>query len=611
MHYGTEGEMDVEGQYGAVGYDETAAAGDDMAAGMPYTSPENVEDENDAMGMMGMGMGMGGMGEASSSFVPTSSYTTLDEFGMSSLPYGSQGGRPLPGAAGTAGSGISVAASMRALNAPRPASLFMDETLRQRLAQESHLGVVRLQPDDPTFGELPAQLDSDRYHSLLPLPTDPVPDGYDHESLYGRTHGGSVCYKVTSAVDGRTYVVKRLLGCYLSDDVARPLLQPWLEFQRQYGSGSAPLSVHASQSKPWNAGPAHPNVVALRSWFCTRDFGDAKSVLCLVYDYHPAAGALHPSEDGQSLPLEVIWNYIVQLATTIHALHENDMTAGSQMLLPGRVLVTGDHRVRLSCCGLSEVLSGKPLSPSELSTSQSRDLRNLGHLILGWIGKGSSQLHSASRSSSPRRCGELDKSLIEEEIRGKFPVDLVKLLEHCLLDAESTAESLLKHHLTPHLSSALTSSRVQEDYLENELRHELQNGRLFRLMVKLGFVTERPDDDWSSTGDRYMLSLFRDLVFHSQVGFDVPNINWGHVIHQLNKLDAGVEEKTLLSARNGDALMIVKYSDLKRCVDESYAELVRKAQVGLGVNTGGGSGGSMGMYAATAHGGSYGGARGR
>eukprot|EP01047_Picozoa_sp_COSAG01_P086936 COSAG01_NODE_19778_length_989_cov_19.148315_1_plen_44_part_10 len=37
---------------------------------------------------------------------------------------------------------------------------------------------------------------------------------------------------------------------------------------------------------------------------------------------------------------------------------------------------------------------------------------------------------------------------------------------------------------------------------------------LCRLLIKLGFINERPehrrDDRWSETGDRYMLKLFRD-----------------------------------------------------------------------------------------------------
>ena len=46
----------------------------------------------------------------------------------------------------------------------------------------------------------------------------------------------------------------------------------------------------------------------------------------------------------------------------------------------------------------------------------------------------------------------------------------------------------------------------------------MENGRLLRLLVKLGFVNERPEGDvdaqWAETGDRYLLKLLRDHVFH-------------------------------------------------------------------------------------------------
>ena len=46
---------------------------------------------------------------------------------------------------------------------------------------------------------------------------------------------------------------------------------------------------------------------------------------------------------------------------------------------------------------------------------------------------------------------------------------------------------------------------------------------LCRLLIKLGFINERPehrrDDRWSETGDRYMLKLFRDYVFHQGKSF--------------------------------------------------------------------------------------------
>jgi PAB-dependent poly(A)-specific ribonuclease subunit 3 len=65
-----------------------------------------------------------------------------------------------------------------------------------------------------------------------------------------------------------------------------------------------------------------------------------------------------------------------------------------------------------------------------------------------------------------------------------------------------------------------------------------------RLLVKLGFVNERPEGpsggaDWAETGDRYLLKLFRDFVFHRLTPEGGPDLDWGGVVESLTKLDAG------------------------------------------------------------------------
>lgn len=48
-------------------------------------------------------------------------------------------------------------------------------------------------------------------------------------------------------------------------------------------------------------------------------------------------------------------------------------------------------------------------------------------------------------------------------------------------------------------------------------RSEYDNGRLLRLLLKLGTLNERPDHtggEWAETGERYILKLFRDYCFH-------------------------------------------------------------------------------------------------
>jgi PAB-dependent poly(A)-specific ribonuclease subunit 3 len=44
------------------------------------------------------------------------------------------------------------------------------------------------------------------------------------------------------------------------------------------------------------------------------------------------------------------------------------------------------------------------------------------------------------------------------------------------------------------------------------------------------------DSSWSETGDRYMLKLFRDYLFHQIDSSGVPWIDMAHIIQCLNKV---------------------------------------------------------------------------
>lgn len=58
--------------------------------------------------------------------------------------------------------------------------------------------------------------------------------------------------------------------------------------------------------------------------------------------------------------------------------------------------------------------------------------------------------------------------------------------------------------------------------MKNTQHSEYDNGRLLRLLLKLGTLNERPDQggvgEWSETGERYILKLFRDYLFHQVRG---------------------------------------------------------------------------------------------
>ena len=97
---------------------------------------------------------------------------------------------------------------------------------------------------------------------------------------------------------------------------------------------------------------------------------------------------------------------------------------------------------------------------------------------------------------------------------------------------------------------------------------EYANGRFLRLLVKLAMVNERPDDNgslsWSDTGDRYILRLFRDFVFHQKDAQGQNVTDLGHVIDALAKLDVGDAEAIPLCSPDGKTILVCTYEDVRR-----------------------------------------------
>lgn len=103
------------------------------------------------------------------------------------------------------------------------------------------------------------------------------------------------------------------------------------------------------------------------------------------------------------------------------------------------------------------------------------------------------------------------------------------------------------------------------------------------------------DATWSETGDRYMLKLFRDYLFHMITEDGIPWLDHAHILQCLNKLDAGTTEKVKcfacndigravfsnvkttfqvnLMSRDEQSVLVVTYAELKHCLEQSFAEL--------------------------------------
>eukprot|EP00076_Gallus_gallus_P015244 XP_015134230.1 PAN2-PAN3 deadenylation complex subunit PAN3 isoform X11 [Gallus gallus] len=444
-------------------------------------------------------------------------------------------------------------------NAP---SFFMADELRQELINR-HL-ITMAQVDQADIPAVPAEVDS--YHSLFPLEPLPPPNRIQKTSNFGYI---TSCYKAVNSKDDLPYCLRRIHGFRLVNTKCMVLVDMWKKIQ-------------------------HSNIVTLREVFTTKAFGEHS--LVFAYDFHaggetmmsrhfndPSADAYFtkrkwgqhdgplPRQHAGLLPESLIWAYIVQLSSALRTIH----TAGlaCRVMDPTKILVTGKTRLRVNCVGIFDVLTfdnsqNNPLAL--MAQFQQTDLISLGKVVLAL----------ACNSLSGIQRENLQKAM--ELVTINYSSDLKNLILYLLTD-QNRLRSVndIMPMIGARFYTQLDAAQMRNDVIEEDLAKEVQNGRLFRLLAKLGTINERPefqkDPTWSETGDRYLLKLFRDHLFHQVTEAGTPWIDLSHIISCLNKLDAGVPEKISLISRDEKSVLVVTYSDLKRCFENTFQELIAAA----------------------------------
>ncbi|XP_072849844.2 PAN2-PAN3 deadenylation complex subunit PAN3 isoform X5 [Pogona vitticeps] len=444
-------------------------------------------------------------------------------------------------------------------NAP---SFFMADELRQELINR-HL-ITMAQIDQADMPAVPTEVDS--YHSLFPLEPLPPPNRIQKTSNFGYI---TSCYKAVNSKDDLPYCLRRIHGFRLVNTKCMVLVDMWKKIQ-------------------------HSNIVTLREVFTTKAFGEHS--LVFAYDFHaggetmmsrhfndPSADAYFtkrkwgqhdgplPRQHAGLLPESLIWAYIVQLSSALRTIH----TAGlaCRVMDPTKILVTGKTRLRVNCVGVFDVLTfdnsqNNPLAL--MAQYQQADLISLGKVVLAL----------ACNSLAGIQRENLQKAM--ELVTINYSSDLKNLILYLLTD-QNRLRSVndIMPMIGARFYTQLDAAQMRNDVIEEDLAKEVQNGRLFRLLAKLGTINERPefqkDPTWSETGDRYLLKLFRDHLFHQVTEAGTPWIDLSHIISCLNKLDAGVPEKISLISRDEKSVLVVTYSDLKRCFENTFQELVAAA----------------------------------
>ncbi|XP_026324760.1 PAN2-PAN3 deadenylation complex subunit PAN3 [Hyposmocoma kahamanoa] len=341
----------------------------------------------------------------------------------------------------------------------------------------------------------------------------------------------------------------------------------------------------------------HPNVVRLHDYFTTTAFGDHSMIL--VYDYHATAvtlmnkylsGAGSAVADGNSayhdpfssdpdaprpythqknamlravasgalLPEHVLWSLLVQLTAALRVIHAAGLAC--RTLDPTKVLISG-CRIRIAWCGVADALHS---NLSDVGQAQQDDLTSLGRLTLALACR---TIH----------CDNLPASI--ELVARTYSADLKNLILY-LLSSTSARRSVtdLMPMIGARFYNQVESLERRTDELEQDLVRQYDNGRLLRILIRLGVVNERPelnlDAAWSETGDRYMLKLFRDYLFHAVTPDGRPWLDQAHLVHCLNQLDSGSNAKVELMSRDGQSILVVSYAELKHCLEQAFDEVM-------------------------------------
>ncbi|KAI0012041.1 hypothetical protein F4779DRAFT_614991 [Xylariaceae sp. FL0662B] len=412
--------------------------------------------------------------------------------------------------------------------------LFLSESLREDLQKKSEAArqVLASQPG--------VQLPSlQQYHTLVPLDTKIR----SATSFFGLP---SWVFKATSRKNGNIFCLRRIEGFRLTDGEAIKAVNSWKKI-------------------------IHPNIVTTIEAFTTRDFND--SSLVFVHSYHPLSKTLaeyhFPSNRyGRVAPVpeKVLWSYLVQFSSALRTIHKAKLAA--RCIDISKVILTDKNRLRLSACSVLDVLQFE--ASHRLEELQQDDLFQIGKLIL-----------SIATNTPPRNLNS-DLRLPLEQVGRTYSLELKERITWLLSPPQTipakTAEHLA-YDLAPHYDDTLVASFNEHDEITTLLGRELENGRIVRLMAKLGAINERPefdsDPNWSETNERYTLKLFRDYVFHSVDAQGNPVVDLGHIISCLNKLDAGTEEKIYLTSRDNQSAFIVSYKELKKQLLTAFGELLK------------------------------------
>ncbi|MES1907307.1 MAG: hypothetical protein MHM6MM_000454 [Cercozoa sp. M6MM] len=429
------------------------------------------------------------------------------------------------------------------------AELLRDCERRQRELLRRHV------PAEAELLKLPLTLHNDQYHSLALLEhaTENAwrPRGLTTQSL-----------KATRSADGVVVMLRRLCNWQKDDrtDSRENVLRRWRSV-RDDGA-----------------------FVGLLDVFETRAFGDTS--LVLVYDFYamsvtleqaflPVRGSTAEQRRKQRAAApppsaSAAWRITLQLLGALASLRRCNerLAAHKSEQTPMCVRRLSPSNVKQAKEAEKEMQRSSDVDAQRRHQEAAEDARSLLRfvrwlLVSDTVSDGDSASASATDGEHGDHLTPSDHSKADDNVTAM--TYLKRRIQHGLSveNACTRVATRLARHATSNLQLA--------DATLAELARSTQNGRLFRLLCKLDFVTHRPTA-LSEPDPRYLpLQLFRAHLFHLARADGRQNVSLAHVVESLSRLDTRSSESVMLSSVDASRVLVITYASLAALLDAAFA----------------------------------------
>jgi PAB-dependent poly(A)-specific ribonuclease subunit 3 len=165
----------------------------------------------------------------------------------------------------------------------------------------------------------------------------------------------------------------------------------------------------------------------------------------------------------------------------------------------------GRWRLRINCLGVVDALEYE--ARKNVVDLQRDDVRDLGRLIVT-LATGTEITRSTPPDAEAMQACEM-------YLAQHYSRDLHSLAMTLIRSAHPPTIMDVSRAMAGRIFDELDGVHMAYDRCEQALASEYESGRALRLLLKLGFINERPEFGmnrrWAQSGDCYVLTLFRDL----------------------------------------------------------------------------------------------------